>query len=89
MKASLPDGTLKPIRKPARDPMIIQMEKVYRASRQYQLDKLLRKQSLFRRRLTLAQAGLDNTQREIYELLHRLAEKQLPFPDAGQPKELT
>ena len=72
-----PDGTLKPARKPARDPMIIQMEKAYRSSRQYELDKLLRKQSLYRRRLTLAQTGLDNVQREIYDYLHGLAESRL------------
>ena len=75
--SSLPDGTLKQIRKPARDPMIIQMEKVYRSSRQYQLDKLLRKQTLYRRRLSLAQSGLDNTQREIYDFLHGLSEARL------------
>ncbi len=74
---SLPDGTLKPIRKPARDPLVIQLEKAYRESRKYQLDKLLRKQTLYRRRLTMAQAGLEQTQREIYEFLHGLAEPKL------------
>lgn len=74
---SLPDGTLKQVRRPARDPMIIQMERAYRGSRQYQLDKLLRKQTLYRRRLTLAQAGLENTQREIYDFLHGLVQARL------------
>lgn len=77
MSGSLPDGTLKPIRRPARDPMIIQMEKAYRESRQYELDKLLRKQSLYRRRLTLAEAGLEKVQQEIYNMLHGLAESRL------------
>ena len=57
--------------------MIIQMEKAYRSSRQYQLDKLLRKQTLYRRRLSLAQSGLENTQRELYDFLHGLAEARL------------
>jgi hypothetical protein len=77
MSSSIPDGTLKPIRRPAREAMIIQMEKAYWGSRPYGLDKLLRKQSLYRRRLTLAQAGLENTQREIYDMLHGLAESRL------------
>lgn len=81
--SSLPDGTLKPIRKPARDPLIIKMEQAYRASWQYQLDKLLHKQTLYRRRLTLAEAGLEKTQQEIYTLLHSLAEARL----AEQPPD--
>lgn len=67
----------KPIRKPARDPLVVKMEQAYRGSRQYELDKLLRKQSLYRRRFTLAQSGLEKTQQEIYELLHGLAESRL------------
>lgn len=74
---SLPDGTLKPIRKPARDPLIIRMEQAYRGSKQYELDKLLRKQTLYRRRFTLAQAGLEKVQQEIYDMLHSLAEPHL------------
>lgn len=66
-----------PVRKPARDPLVVKMEQAYRGSRQYELDKLLRKQSLYRRRLTLAQSGLEKTQQEIYELLHGLAESRL------------
>lgn len=75
--SSLPDGTLKPIRKPAREPMIIAMEKAYRASKQYQLDKLLRKESLYKRRLTLALNGLDKVQGEIKDMLMAIARPHL------------
>lgn len=74
---SLPDGTLKPIRKPARDPMVIQMERAYRSSKQWQLDKLLHKQMLYRKRLTLAQAGLERVQKDIYEYLLALSKVRL------------
>lgn len=76
-RQSLPDGTLRPVRKPARDTMLVQMERAYRESNQYQLDKLLRKQTLYRRRLTLAQTGLERVQSEIYDLLKRLAQTRL------------
>lgn len=84
--SSLPDGTLKPIRKPARDPLIIKMEQAYRGSWQYQLDKLLHKQTLYRRRLTLAQSGLERTQQDIYELLHALGEARLAEQTGGKDK---
>lgn len=77
---SLPDGTLKPIRKPARDPLVIQIEKAYRSSKQYELDKLLREETKYKRRLTLAMNGLSRVQQDIRDYLmnlsrHRLSEK--------------
>lgn len=83
-QASIPDGTLKQIRKPARDPLVIQMEKAYRESKKYELDKLLRKQSLYRRRLTMAQAGLEKVQEEIYDFLHGLCAARLNEKSEGK-----
>lgn len=67
-------------RKPARDPVIIQAERVYKSSNQYQLDKLLNKAKLYRRRLTLAQNGLDENQREIQRLLLQIAGDRMSEP---------
>lgn len=83
---SLPDGTLKPIRKPARDPLIIQMEKAYRGSWKYQLDKLLKVEERYRRRESLARAGLDKTRKQIVKLLGTLAEPHLAEPARKETK---
>lgn len=61
--------------KPKREPVVIAAEKAYRASAQCKLDKLVRKRSLYRRRLTLALAGLEATQGEIESLLSGLVER--------------
>lgn len=68
----------KPKNKPRRDPMVIAMEKQYRASNQYLLDKLLRLERLFLKRQTLATNGLRKTRRQIMELLTKLAAEKLP-----------
>lgn len=72
------------IRKPKRDALIIQMEKAYRGSWQYQLNKLVHRRTLYRRRVTIAQAGLDRTQQEIEELLTGLARPHLVEAHAGK-----
>lgn len=65
-------------KRPARDRVVIEAEKVYRASGQAKLDKLMRKRSLYRRRLTLALAGLEQTGNEIEEFLLSLGRDRLP-----------
>ncbi len=66
------------VRKPARDRVVIEAEKQYRASGQAKLDKLMRKRSLYRRRLTLALSGLEETQGEIEALLLSIGRDRLP-----------
>lgn len=67
-------------RKPARDRVIIEAEKAYRASAQYEYDKLCKKLSLYRRRETLARNGIEETQEAIRNLLLTLARKDMPMP---------
>lgn len=72
------EGSLRRTNRPRRDPMVIAMEKQYRASYQYKLDKLVRLERLFLKRETLARKGLRKTRRQIMELLTKLAADKLP-----------
>lgn len=74
---TFPEERVPSQRKPKRDAAVIAIEKAYRASNQYQLDKLLHLHKRFRLRLTLAQAGLDRTQKQIQDLLVRISKDRM------------
>lgn len=74
------EGSLRMERKPAREPAIIAAERVYKSSNQFALDKLLKKATLYRRRLTIAQCALDENQREIQKLLLEIAGERMSEP---------
>jgi hypothetical protein len=64
-------------RKPPREKMLIEMERAYRASNQYQVDKLLNLERRYNQRRGMAEAGLRKTRAKLQKLLTRLCHEKM------------
>ncbi len=66
-----------PATKPRRDKLVIETEKAYRASNQYQIDKLIKLERRYATRLGKAEAGLRKTRRQLQAMLTKLAHEKM------------